>query len=195
VKIKSLIAKLDIPRRRLLVSIRQIESTDHRDANIDTLAHPSSEEPRLKAHQYSTKNLHRGIYQVHALEGYKAFISFEQSVPYEDQQYFSIGRYNAFGRTIKHRTVSNGFLIIPRLKGDLVELEITLRQQPLQRDQDKILEKTKLKTFIRGHVGQWIDLGTVNNRGIEGAERQLRSRTIHSAPEEPIIQVKVELKQ
>jgi hypothetical protein len=193
VKIQSLITKLDVPRKKLLISIRQAERTNHRVGNINT--HPSSRKPRLKAQQYSTKNLHSGIYQVHALEGYEALVSFEQSVPYEGQQYFSAGRRNAFGRTIKYRKVSNEFLVLPRLKGDVVELEITLRQQPLQKYQDKILQKTKLKTFIRGPVDHWIDLGTVNNRGIESAERHLRSRTIHSSPQEPIIQVKVELKQ
>lgn len=197
--IRTLITKLDIPQCRLLISIRLTESRNQRDAsvdsskdsNIDTRANPPSEHPKLKARRYSTKKLYSGIYQVYALEGHKAFISFDQSIPHEDRQFFSLGKHKVFGRTIRHRTVSNGFLVLPRLKGDLVELEITLRQQALQKYQDEILEQTSIKTLIRGHVGQWMDVGIINNTGVDSAERQMTS----SVPGKLIIQVKVESRQ
>lgn len=200
--IKTLITKLDIPQRRLLISVRQIEHTHRRedsfnksiDTYIGSLADPPHDKTKLKARQYFTKKQHNGVYRVHALEGNEAFISFDQLIPYEDQQYFSVGRQNRFGRTRKYNMVSNGFLILPRLKGDLVELKITSRQQRPQKDQDDILKRTHIKTFIRGHVGQWMDLGTISDREIDDGERQMISRKIHTVQREFIIQVKVELK-
>ncbi|MCP4407870.1 MAG: hypothetical protein GY807_08940 [Gammaproteobacteria bacterium] len=196
--IKTLIDELDIPQRMVLVSVRQLEGNrryrnDTSTKGIMALEVPAKD-PNTSTHnrQYFTKSSGNMLNQVQTIEGRAAFIYLNRSVPYDRQQYFLKGRHTGFFRERDDRVVSNGFYVTPRIRGEVVELEVSSLQQRPNNDELETLEGREVSTIVNGRLGEWIGLGS-GNKGMKHANQPITSRILRSRTNDFLIQIKAEM--
>lgn len=169
--IKRVLASLDQPPRRLLISVRQ-------DTGVASEAQGGSVGGRVvigegnrqgdvAARVYSSRSARdeRVSQQVQTLDGSPAMIQIGQSVPIRTQ---SVGRTYGGGAVITdnitYRDVTTGFSVVPRLAGEQVTLEISPQREALTGSggapgSPPVISAQRIVSSVSGRLGEWIDIG------------------------------------
>ena len=171
-QIRSAVAALDRAPRQLLIVVGQETSNDGGGAAVRGSAtvgsgdvqvgvnRPPAADSGVEARVSAGKRELRlsNVSSIRTLEGSETFIALGQSVPVTTVQ-----TYPGWGssRTTTYREVATGFYATARVSGDLVRLEISPRQQHYEPAQSTIA-KRELTTTVVGRLGEWIQLGAVN---------------------------------
>lgn len=189
-EIKKLLENLDIAPRRLRITVMQDVDSDTvkrltevsgnigigKDARISA---PGSGDAgglnvelgrgqdKLRASVTSTHSLEgdRKTQQLQVLEGNRALVRGGQSVPLAQRQVIRRPWGVEVIDSTEYRQVDSGFYVLPRVNGDRVTLEISVRDDALVAgDAYPVTRTRQASSTISGRLGEWLAVG--------GAEQQ-----------------------
>jgi len=181
-QIKELLAAIDRPPRRLLISVRQdadstatarggevsgrVTSGDVRVESRRTVVGGAGVEVRrggdvVRGQAYDARSAgsERVAQQVQVVEGGKAFINVGTSVPVPLRQVVMSPGGAVVSDTVVYRDLGTGFSAEPQLAGDNVTLTISPTHDTPGRYGPGSANVQRLTTTVSGRLGEWIDLG------------------------------------
>lgn len=185
-QIKQALAAIDVPLRRLLITVRQDNDRGSEASGADVsgsigaggvrITQPGSVESRggsvevrrgddvLRGRSYSTRGsaADRVSQQVQTVEGGQAFIQVGYSFPLPLRSVV-VGAHGAVvSESIVYRDLGTGFYARPMVAGDAVTIEVSPQQESLSSTQDGAVRSSRLTTTVSGRLGEWIELGGTN---------------------------------
>lgn len=163
-ELRQLIAALDTPQRRLMISLRQ-EGSDTgsaggagASARVEVGAGGTAISGRGHLYQSDSQGRRNVAQQVQTIDGGRAAIMVGQSY-FLPMRQLVIGPGGAIlSETLVQRDLGTGFVAVPRLAGDRVTVEISPRDDtpgPLPGS----VNSQRLVTTVSGRLGDWIELG------------------------------------
>ena len=181
-QIRELLAAIDRPPRRLLISVRQdadstatasggevsgrVTSGDVRVESRRTVVGGAGVEVRRggdvvrgQAYDERSAGSERVAQQVQVVEGGKAFINVGTSVPVPLRQVVMSPGGAVVSETVVYRDLGTGFSAEPQLAGDNVTLTISPTHDTPGRYGPGSANVQRLTTTVSGRLGEWIDLG------------------------------------
>jgi type II secretory pathway component GspD/PulD (secretin) len=191
-QLRKALAQLDRAPRQLLVSVRrasaqQIESerlaasaTVRNGSAAGSLNEPPARRSGVSVHatEDDVRAQGGGISSVQVLEGSSAFVATGASVPIVTTIAAGAGRRPWAASSTSYRDLTSGFMVTPRVNGDIAMLEIAQQLEGVQRGQ---IETQRLTTQLSARLGEWVRLGGVSEsastqqRGILNRTQQTRS--------------------
>jgi hypothetical protein len=205
-EIKQLLAELDRPPKRLLITVGNNEdrmrdsrgyraSADIRTGNsqisINSPGYPvDSSRALVQLHDRHTSTSQSSQQFVQAMEGQPAYISTGLSMPVRTTERYYGGAVPYQRSTTEYQDVTRGFYVVPRVHGDVVTLEIAQHDDKPGRRYG-VIDTQRVDTVASGRLGDWIDLGGVNVS--QAAHQDGLGRSVNSRKGQlQGIQVKVE---
>lgn len=162
-ELKAVLATLDQPQRRLLISVGQGNSTQRSGSaaglNGASVSIGEQSQMRVSGGLAASRgsSSHNVRQQVQTLEGSPARIHIGESFPLPMRQWV-IGPDGAvITDSIQYVDVGSGFYASARVVGEQVTLTISPQQQQLRGDAS--IDSAGLETTVSGRLGEWIDLG------------------------------------
>lgn len=159
--------KSDATPRRLMISVSQDLAADgvRRGADI-------SAGPQVRIYDSRSSENRRVLQNVQALEGRAALIQIGQSRPVPERH---VTRSMVGGRVVEHvidgveyRSANTGFLVLPRLSGDRVTLEVSAQREAFVPHTSGGVDSQRIVTTVSGRLGEWIEVaGSSEERGSE----------------------------
>lgn len=213
-QIKELLAAIDRPPRRLLISVRQdadstatarggevsgrVTSGDVRVESRRTVVGGAGVEVRrggdvVRGQVYDERSAgsERVAQQVQVVEGGKAYINVGTSVPVPLRQVVMSPGGAVVSDTVVYRDLGTGFSAEPQLAGDNVTLTISPTHDTPGRYGPGSANIQRLTTTVSGRLGEWIDLGgSVEERS--GEQSGLMRHSSRGSSSGRRVQLKVE---
>jgi len=155
-ELRALIAKLDAPPRRLIVTVKQLSGER---------AHRAAMAREGRVWQTEDQDDHDRIQRVEVLENKEAFIDVGREIPISD---FAVAQSQS-GTIMEQKTryigATTGFYVRARIDGNIVNVEISPRQKNRSGVASPPEFSTQaLRTTISGQLGEWITIGTSSAR-------------------------------
>jgi len=183
-EIRALVATLDTPQRRLMISVRQDGSSANaaRDAGVTARVEVGGGAPAIsgRGHLYQSDSRSRRdtTQQVQTIDGGRAAIMVGESFFLPLRQLMLTPAGAIVSESLVQRDLGTGFVAVPRLNGDRVTLDISPRDDtpgPLPGS----VNVQRLVTTVSGRLGEWLDLGgsTGEQSGSTGAIASYGTRT------------------
>lgn len=171
--ITNLIRKLDSPLNNLLITVIQSRdlTADQLNAGVNfDIQVPINrpDHPRGYAqgyyNQFQGRQQNQNTQTIRTLEGVPAHIRAGNVVPITNYQVYP----DAYGYPYESRSTqlveaTTGFAVTPRLVGQQVELEVAPWSDRF--NNQGYIETQSANTIIRAHLGEWVDLGGVQESG------------------------------
>jgi len=110
---------------------------------------------------------------VMTLEGRPASIYITQSIPIREVRNLRSGNQITAVESIRFKDVRTGLMVLPRLKGGQVILEVSPQKSRLN---GQSIETFGIDTVVRGQIGEWMELGGVTQKR-KGSEAGIGDRT------------------
>lgn len=200
-ELEQLIATLDTPLRRLLISVDDSNSgisseqgynvqgrIGGRDGEV-IVGERGARGNQVEIRRYNTTNSDSGTRSVQTLEGSAAFIQTGQQVPQQQWSYDHRGRPTV--QTIQ-RQLNQGFYVIPTIQGDRVTLELSTQNDRFSRDNPRMIEQKSVNTRVSGYLNQWIQIGGISQSGQHSSSGIISNSKIYST-ENNSLRIKVQL--
>lgn len=162
-ELRALISKLDVPLRRLSITVKQLSGEAARQAGASVASRATANgEPShtVRVWQTETRDNADRVQQVQVTEGAEAFIDVGRQIPISD---FAVTQSQS-GTLMEQKTryvgATTGFYVRPHLNGDTVSVDIT----PHQTTQSGVatppeFDTQALHTTVSGKLGEWITIG------------------------------------
>lgn len=176
--VRSLLASLDRPPRRLIIEVRQgggqSVSTQGLGYGVNTGSLQIGRAPpqpgaALSLQDARTRSDGDSLQRVQALDGRPALIRTGQSVPVYQGQPRWYGHRVAPGYRVDYRDVSTGFYALPRVHGNQVTIEV---YQQRQRSADRgRFDNQQASSMLRGRLGEWLTLGSIGGEDAASGNR------------------------
>jgi hypothetical protein len=206
-EIRRVLDAVDRAPRRLMITVRQDADANRSDEGVSVSASigtprarvtlPGGDagdsgavvqarrgDDRARARVYSTQSLEndRTTQQVQVIEGSEALIRVGQSVPVPSR---SVVRRVIGGRvveqtvdTVDYRDALTGFLVRPRLAGEVVTLELSPQRDTLGTQGPGSINVQRVSTTVSGRLGEWIEIGgIVSGRAFEASGTAYRTNS------------------
>jgi hypothetical protein len=159
-EIRQALAAIDRPLRRLQISVRFDDASQHSSQRIDAGARASNRGARLdiRAQDSRGSESERVDQRIQVLEGARARILTGQSRPLPGAVW----------------ETGSGFEAVPRLSGDTVLVDIAPQKESLERQQ-------RMATTVSARLGEWFEVGGAvssaarEDRGIASGSRSRSS--------------------
>lgn len=119
----------------------------------------------------------RASYQVQAVEGQPAFIRTGQSVPVPQRTVAAPNGVVVVQDSVAYHDADSGFWVLPRLSGDRVTLLIAPRTTKVKPGAVPTFDVQAAETTVSGRLGQWIDIGGINQSSRSSGRELLGSAT------------------
>ncbi|HLS82865.1 MAG TPA: secretin N-terminal domain-containing protein [Steroidobacter sp.] len=204
-QLRAALEKIDRAPRQLVVSVRRStrREVERENARLEGAIRAGEatvsvdQRPRRSsgATVYATDARRRsrddGVSSVRVLEGGSALISSGQSVPVVTAIAAGHGgRRGGHGvaAVIDWRNVGSGFLVTPRVSGDMVVLQI---EQGFESVRGAGIETQSLSTQVSARLGEWLELGGVSDSASVGSVG-LAGRRYETRTEERGVWIRVE---
>ena len=142
--LRALLAQLDTPSKRLLITVDTNENNQQANRQVIT---------------YSTESRDGGIQQIQASEGVPALIQVGQSVPLTTTQPDSYGRPQ---NQTQYRNVTQGFYVTASVTGETVHLAISTNHDRMSQERPDVVNVQSTDTTISGRLGEWITVAGIN---------------------------------
>lgn len=154
-ELRELIAKLDVPLRRLVITVKLLSGESARRSEAESAAGGGN-----KVWQTESRDDADRIQQVQVLENKEAFIDVGRKIPISD---FAIAQSRS-GTLMEQKTryvgATTGFHVRPHLNGDTVNVEITPYQTTRSGTATPPEFRTQsLHTTVSGKLGEWMTVG------------------------------------
>jgi hypothetical protein len=166
--LRKLIAELDKPLRRLMITVKQLSGDTARDSGA-AVEGQIGEQSHIDARVWKTDKRDDAdrAQQVQVVEGGEAFIDVGRQIPISD---FTVERSRADTRVeqqTRYVGATTGFYARPRIDGDTVTIEISPYQTTMEGSGSATVRTFTAPTFnvqslhttISGKLGEWIELG------------------------------------
>ena len=170
-EIRRLIATIDTPIRRLLISVRQDAAGSERAGGIGVSGNVSGSSGGVTVGRPSGPNRvdvavgereravdDRVTQQVQGLEGSPSFISVGSSVPVSTT---TRGPGGTVTTTTGFQQIDTGFQVVPRIADDRVFLDILPQRATPGGFGPGSANVQRIATTVSGRLGEWIPLGGV----------------------------------
>jgi len=146
-RIKSALAAIDAPLRRLLISVRVGNAAGYAVREIEARGalRPGGARAELNAVDASGASSEGVAQRVQVLEGGRATIALGQSVPLA-------------GGSGQTQDFVTGFSVVPRVAGGRVSL---------------VIDSQNVATTVNARLGEWVELGAVGAAGVVSAQRRI----------------------
>jgi type II secretory pathway component GspD/PulD (secretin) len=200
-ELRQLLAQLDTPPTRLLISVDTHQGSIQNDQGYALNGSASSGNISIQAGagerhgsdslriiQRSTASRDGGTQQVQATEGYPALIQVGQSVPLTNLGRDGYGR--AYPET-EYRDVTRGFYVTASLSGEQVHLRISSHNDRLNSTQSAVIDLHRTATQVSGRLGEWISLSHVSEQRLD-QQRGTLQRYSTQGRDDLSLRVKVE---
>jgi hypothetical protein len=201
-ELKTILQSLDRSPRRLMISVKQDvggqiqsreQSVSGRYSTGDVAVgagdgrHPDSgvvisgrddegNVIRYRAQDSTSYSDDRGAYTVQATEGYPAYINIGQSVPVQSRTgYVTPGGGIVISEGTEYVDAGSGFYVMPRLSGDQVTLLIAPKLTRVAPGRAPVFDVQNVETTATGRLGEWIELGGLNQQFSDSNRRILSS--------------------
>jgi type II secretory pathway component GspD/PulD (secretin) len=148
--LRTLLAQLDTPAKRLLITV---------DTNENNQQDTGDSQTRIIS--YGTVSRDGGIQQIQASEGVPALIQIGQSVPLTTTSQDSYGRLQ---NQTQYRNVTQGFYVTASVTGDTVHLAISTNRDRMSQERPDVVNVQSTDTTISGRLGEWIPLAGINRQ-------------------------------
>ena len=162
--IRSLVATLDTPLRRLMISVRQDGADAGSDRGVGVTGRVEAGAGGTvvtgRGHLYQSDSRSRRdvSQQVQTIDGGRAAIMVGQSMVLPLRQVILTPLGAVVSESMVQRDLGTGFVAVPRVNGDRVTLEISPRDDtpgPLPGS----VNTQRLLTTVSGRLGEWLELG------------------------------------
>ena len=190
-ELRRVIAQLDRAPRTLLVSVRNASRQELMRKGGGVSGELSTDGARVDVHGSAgnARESNEGVASVAVLEGSAALINDGASVPIVTAIAGGGGRRPWIAAQTEYRNFGNGFVVTPRVNGEVVVLDISQRAEAMR---NGTIETQQLETQVSGRVGEWMALGDV--RSTANVSRSgVGSREYSTRRDERTVWVKVEL--
>lgn len=179
--IANLIRKLDTPLNNLLITVIQSHDLTAEnlnagvdfdinipfDANGEPTPHWNSRIYGQGSKIHRTKGI-QNTQTIRTTDGATAHIQAGQSVPVTNYQIFPGGYgYPGVTQSTQYIEATTGFAVTPRLVGQQVILDVSPWSDRFNRNGD--IQTQEAQTSIRANLGEWVDLGGVDESGQSSA--------------------------
>jgi hypothetical protein len=188
--IRALVASLDTPLRRLMISVRQdgADSGSDRGAGVsgrvEVGAGGTAISGRGHLYQSDSRSRRDTVQQVQTVDGGRAAIMVGESFLLPLRQVVLTPAGVVVSESFVQRDLGTGFVAMPRLNGERVTLEISPRDDTAG-TQPGSVNVQRLVTTVSGRLGEWLELGgsvgeqsgssgAVASYGTRSASRQRR---------------------
>ena len=174
-QIRELLGQLDIAPKNLLISVRQAGADEGSRTRLGASGSVGVGEqgrviiggaPRtgvdVRAEQGNTHRNDNVIQQIQVLDASEAYIQTGQEIPRMEGYITQYGGIRQEYRSNYYQPVTTGFYVRPRLSGDQVTLEIAPQRQRERLGGRRVIETQNLSTIVSGRLGQWLEIGGVN---------------------------------
>ena len=148
--LRTLLAQLDTPARRLLITV---------DTNENNQQNSGDSQTRIIS--YGTASRDGGVQQIQASEGVPALIQVGQSVPLTTTQQDSYGRLQ---NQTQYRNVTQGFYVTASVTGDTVHLAISTNRDRMSQERPDVVNVQSTDTTVSGRLGEWIPLAGIDRQ-------------------------------
>ena len=162
--IRALVASLDTPLRRLMISVRQdgADAGEDRGAGVSGRVVVGGGAPVVsgRGHLYQNDSRSRRdtLQQVQTIDGGRAAILVGESFLLPLRQVVLTPAGVLVSESFVQRDLGTGFVAVPRLNGERVTLEISPRDDtpgPVP----GAVNVQRLLTTVSGRLGEWLELG------------------------------------
>lgn len=186
-EIRALVASLDTPVRRLMISVRQ-EGTDSGSdrgggvsGRVAVDARGTALSGRGHLYQSDSRSRRDTSQQVQTIDGGRAAILVGESLMLPFRQVVMTPAGVVVSENFVQRELGTGFVAVPRLAGDRVTLEISPRDDA-PGSMPGSVNVQRLLTTVSGRLGEWLELGAAagdqsgSSAGIASYDAQSASR-------------------
>ena len=156
--LRALLAQLDTPARRLLITVDTNENNGRGDEGYSV---NGAQPNQTRIISRSTASRDGGVQQVQATDGMPALIQVGQSVPITSSQSNSYGDYSS---QTQYRNVTQGFYVTASVTGDIVHLAISTNRDRMSQERPDVVNVQSTDTTVSGRLGEWITLAGVNRQ-------------------------------
>ena len=185
-ELKQVLATLDKPARRLLITVRQDVSGSqsgssfgvegrYRDENVNISTRDRSPGDRtgtgiavrdadgnvihIRGNNTNTSVADNNDFRVQTVEGQPAFIQIGSSVPVANRNAYVTRGGIVVQDTVEYHDATSGFYVIANLSGDDVTLQASPNMNRVNPGRTATFEVQNINTTVRGRLGEWIPLG------------------------------------
>jgi type II secretory pathway component GspD/PulD (secretin) len=198
-EIKLILNRIDHAPRRLMITVKQnVDGNSHLREDSLTGKYTSNNVQINTGHDHSNEGLSvsagdeksniryrtlnstsrsddRNTFKVQALEGRPAFINQGQSIPIDTSTAYITEQGVIVNQSTDYHEVRSGFYVLPRLNGDQVTLLAATDLSSVQTGSHPSANVQGVETTVTGRIGQWIDLGGIDQSFNRGSRQNLSS--------------------
>lgn len=160
-QIRSVLASIDQPARRLLISVRydSLENRAASGAEGDVRLSNRGSSAGVRIEDSRSASNERIDQRIQLLEGGRAFISTGESRPLPQRQVIRTpGGGTVIQDSVVMQDAATGYEVVPRLAGGTVTLEVAQQRQNFTGAPGAI-QSDRLASTVSGRLGDWIELG------------------------------------
>lgn len=196
-QIRAALDAIDRPQRRLTILVRFDSAQDaaRRDiqgaARIASDGHSTSASAAVRIDNANSRLDERVDQRIQVLEGGRATIAAGQSRPVRVRQVIQTPSGPVAQETTEIQGAATGFVVVPRLAGAEVVLEIAPQRENFVPGRSGAIQSERIESTVRGRLGEWFELGGTGSSSSR-SERGTLSAADRSVTGERRIWVKVE---
>ena len=196
-ELRKLIVKLDVPLRRLLITVKQLsgESARHDETSIESRPGDTHAPARsTRVWRTDSRDDATRTQQLQVTEGAEAFIDVGRQIPISD---FAVSQSQS-GTLMEQKTryvgATTGFYVRPHLNGDTVSVDIT----PYQTTHSGVATPPEFKTqalhtTVSGKLGEWITIGASSTTTDENNQNVIEYSTSQRGEQDRRILLRVNI--
>jgi type II secretory pathway component GspD/PulD (secretin) len=181
-EVLNVIKRFDQAAHRLLISV--IQGKDLSLTNLSAkgsirghidLGDSSKTNLKLKGHLRQTKTKRNDVEEqsIQTLDGKEAYIQVGTLQPRSEYPLYRHGNHIGFAESTQYHNVTRGFIVRPKLVGNRVRLEVSPWSDNLSRLGNGVIDTSSAQTTVTIALGEWIELGGVNEQSSENREGTL----------------------
>jgi len=202
-EIKQVLKRIDHAPRRLMITVKQNVAGDSYLREDSLSGKYSSGDVQLKTgHDHSSEGLSvsagdkdsniryrtlnstsrtddRNTFRVQTLEGQPAYINQGQSIPVGSSTTVITENGVVVNQSTDYYDVGSGFYVLPRLNGDQVTLLAATELSSIKPDGHATTRVQGLETTVTGRLGEWMELGGIDQSFNRGRRQNFTSSNIH----------------
>lgn len=218
-QLKRVLADIDTAPKRLLITVRQDADMDRDRREAELSGSIGNQNARITVPGSGSQSGGNVIFRdgddrlrgrvidsqrssssstsqsIQVLEGYSAFIRVGESRPVRSRQVVrTIVNGQIIDRVVEgtdYRDATTGFSVVPRVQGNMVTLDIDPQRETFDDGRRGAVNVQRVVTTVSGRLGEWMDLGGVNESRSDN-QSVLLGRSSTSSSERRGVQVKVE---
>lgn len=192
-QIREMVAQLDTPARRLLITLDTGDNSQYELQGIQTrgsvqLGSHNSVLGQARIQQRSTVNSNSSVKQIMVNEGSPTAIEVGQSIPFT---YQVPDRYGRPVTTTQYQDVMQNLYVTAQVVGQQVFINVNSQNDQFSQRTGNINQQA-INTRVSGQLGEWITIGSLQDSSNQNS-RGIASYSQGSASSNTLIRLKVDL--